>query len=58
MTTKYFVCAFLSCVAPTLAQTTYIIDRYGRIVFKLRGTTNWDTEAAREILRALSEDTP
>jgi hypothetical protein len=35
--------------------TSYIIDRNGRIVFKLRGTTNWDTDAARELLRALNE---
>ncbi len=36
--------------------TTYIVDRYGRIVFKLRGTTHWDTDAARELLRALAEE--
>ena len=34
--------------------TTYIIDRDGRIVLKYRGATNWDTAAARELLRALS----
>jgi thiol-disulfide isomerase/thioredoxin len=36
--------------------TSYIIDRNGQIVFKLRGTTNWDTAAARDLLRALSEE--
>jgi hypothetical protein len=36
--------------------TSYIVDRRGRIVFKLRGTTNWDTAAARELLRALAEE--
>lgn len=35
--------------------TTYIVDRKGRIVFKLRGATNWDTDAARDLLTALSE---
>ncbi len=34
--------------------TTYIVDRQGRIVFKLRGTTNWDTGVARNLLRALN----
>ncbi len=39
---------------PEALATTYIVDRQGRIVFKLRGTTNWDTKAARDALRALS----
>ena len=34
--------------------TTYIIDRDGRVVFKYRGATDWDTAAARELLWALS----
>ena len=38
--------------------TSYIFDRSGRIVLKLRGTTNWDTAEARNLLRALAAESP
>ncbi|MGK3946326.1 hypothetical protein ABK046_49230 [Streptomyces caeruleatus] len=35
--------------------STALIDREGRIVGRILGERNWDTEAARRLVRALLE---